>query len=67
MSEQEKLNSLYHKVTKRELFWIAYNWAELMTCDEEEMTLIDKIEEELDLVKDWDKPSTLKKEVNHGL
>ena len=73
MSEKEKLNSLYHKVTKRELFWIAHNWAELMTCDDEEMTLIEKIEEELELVALWDKPSTLwdkpstlKKEVSHG-
>ena len=64
MSEKEKLNSLYHKVTKRELFWIAHNWADLMTCDEEGMTLIDKIEEELELVKDWDKPSTLKDDIH---
>ena len=38
-----------------------------MTCDEEEMTLIEKIEEELELVKDWDKPSTLKKEAQNEI
>ena len=53
MTEKEKLNSFYHKVTKRELFWIAHNWAHLMTCDEEDMNLIEKIEEELELIKDW--------------
>ena len=52
----EKLNSLYHKVTKRELFWIAYNWANLMSYDDEETTIIEKIEEELELIKDWGKP-----------
>ena len=53
MTEKEKLNSFYHKVTKRELFWIAHNWAHLMTCDEEDMTLIEKIEEEFELIKYW--------------
>ncbi len=65
MTETEKQRALYHKVTKRELFWIAHNWADLMTCDEEDVTWIDKIEEEIDLVKSWAKPSTLKKEVQN--
>ena len=55
-TEKEKVRSLYHKVTKKELFEIAWNWADLMTCDED-MTWMEKVQEELEIVKNYMKKS----------
>ena len=55
-TEKEKVRALYHKVTKKELFEIARNWADLMTCDED-MTWIEKVQEELEIVKNYMKKS----------
>jgi nucleoside diphosphate kinase len=55
-TEKEKVRALYHKVTKKELFEIAWNWADLMTCDED-MTWMEKVQEELEIVKNYMKKS----------
>jgi hypothetical protein len=49
-TEKQKVRALYHKVTKKELFEIAWNWADLMTCDEEDMTWMEKVQEELEII-----------------
>ena len=56
-TEKEKVRALYHKVTKKELFEIAWSWADLMTCDDENMTWMEKVQEELEIVKNYMKKS----------
>ena len=44
----------YSKVTKKQLMDMAYNWADLLSCDTD-MSVIDKLNEELEIVKEYQK------------